>query len=218
MIKQMIKTRHNKAKNGFGLIEVLISAAILIVILGALVAIGRMALTNIRVSQERAQATYLAQEGLEVARQIRDTNWVDGLNNTDWNDFMFDGTSYPLDVVKPRQENISIVSDDSVSVKISQSPFVFGKSWTPFYNFDSSDAFEPVTIDGVTYDRCLVLEQTGSLVPSDSSLPANDYRNNNYHSLLIRAKVYWPSNGSCVQASRKMVEATELLTDWRPNF
>ena len=72
-------------KKGFGLLEVLLSAVIIIIILAALVTIGRAALNNNEYLAQRAQAIYLAQEGLEMTRQIRDTNWIDGENTTKWN-------------------------------------------------------------------------------------------------------------------------------------
>lgn len=217
MIEKMIKKGHNKTNQGFGLIEVLISAAILIVILGALVAIGRMALANIRISQERAQATYLAQEGLEVARQIRDTNWVDGLNNTQWNSFIYNGEL--ADGQTPDMlPSGAIITDEEVTVELFQKPELSG--WPHYFVFQSenSGSSETINIDDQEFDRCLTLEQTGGLMPVDNSLPANEYSSGNYHSLIIRAKIYWPSNDSCDKGSRKMVEATELLTDWRPNF
>ena len=65
--------------------EVLISAVIIIMILSALVMIGRAVINNGEAMAERAQAIYLAQEGLEMVRQIRDTNWIDGSNKTQWN-------------------------------------------------------------------------------------------------------------------------------------
>lgn len=71
-------------KKGFGLLEVLISAVIIIIILSALVTIGRAALSNNEYLAQRAQATYLAQEGVEIVRQIRDTNWIDKSNTTNW--------------------------------------------------------------------------------------------------------------------------------------
>jgi len=72
-------------KKGFGILEVLVSSVIIITILMALVFIGRTALTNSSYIQEKAQAVYLAQEGIEIVRQIRDTNWIDRDNTTGWN-------------------------------------------------------------------------------------------------------------------------------------
>lgn len=69
---------------GQGLIEVLVSIALIITgILGALT----LATYSIRAgteSRERVQAALLAQEGIEIVKNIRDTNWIAG-NNWDAN-------------------------------------------------------------------------------------------------------------------------------------
>lgn len=87
--KQFSKTARyflgSSRKKGFGLMEVLISAVIIIIILSALVTIGRAALSNNEGLAQRAQAIYVAQEGLELVRQIRDSNWIDGVSETKWN-------------------------------------------------------------------------------------------------------------------------------------
>lgn len=71
-------------KKGFGIIEVLIASSIIAIILFALVATGRAALRNSTDMQERAQALFVAQEGMELVRQMRDTNWVDNKSTTQW--------------------------------------------------------------------------------------------------------------------------------------
>ncbi|MFH1508734.1 MAG: prepilin-type N-terminal cleavage/methylation domain-containing protein [bacterium] len=79
----MEKNKNNmitfKNKKGFTLIEVMVVTVVLVVgllgILGMLVYSIRAGAT----SQNRAVATYLAQEGLEAVRNIRDTNvFIDG--------------------------------------------------------------------------------------------------------------------------------------------
>lgn len=78
-------------KKGFSIIEVLISTTIIAVILGGLVAVGRSVLLNNTILSEKAQAAYLAQEGIEIVRQIRDTNWIDDDNTTLWDWWKLDG-------------------------------------------------------------------------------------------------------------------------------
>ena len=78
-------------KKAFSLIEVLLAATIIVILLYALVAAGRSALRNSSSIHEKAQAILLAQQGLEIVRQIRDTNWIDA-NQQKWSDFSFDPT------------------------------------------------------------------------------------------------------------------------------
>jgi type II secretory pathway pseudopilin PulG len=68
---------------GQGLIEVIVSIALIVIaILGAL----SLATYSIRAgtqSRERVQAALLAQEGIEIVKNIRDTNWIKGYS---WNE------------------------------------------------------------------------------------------------------------------------------------
>ena len=72
---------------GFTLIEVIIAIFLIIVgMVGALIAIQNI-FPSIRIVSSQLTAAYLTQEGIEIVRNIRDTNW---LNNRDWNVYIFD--------------------------------------------------------------------------------------------------------------------------------
>ena len=88
---------HNH-KKGFGLLEVLLAGLIIIMMLSALVIVARAAIQNSIYLQQRSQATFLAQEGMEIVRQIRDTNYVDGDNKTKWNTLTKNNYRTPPDV------------------------------------------------------------------------------------------------------------------------
>jgi len=67
---------------GFTLIEVIVAIFLIIVgMVGALIAIQNI-FPSIRIVSSQLTAAYLTQEGIEIVRNIRDTNW---LNNRDWN-------------------------------------------------------------------------------------------------------------------------------------
>jgi len=70
---------YSKKEKGFTIIEVIVAIFILAVaILGSYYAFAQMAgLTTIIAS--RLTAAYLAQEGIELVRSVRDTNWLNGL-------------------------------------------------------------------------------------------------------------------------------------------
>lgn len=70
---------------GFGILEVLLAGVIIITMLGALVVLGKTVLNNLDYSAQRTQATFLAQQGIEIVRQIRDTNYIDDNSETQWN-------------------------------------------------------------------------------------------------------------------------------------
>jgi type II secretory pathway pseudopilin PulG len=80
--------RNKKFKKGFGLLEVLLAGVIIITVLGALVFLGRNTINNSTYNQQRTEALFLAQQGIEMVRQIRDSNYIDGNQNTNWNNFV----------------------------------------------------------------------------------------------------------------------------------
>ncbi len=76
----LIMTKHN---NGFTLIEVV--AAVSLVTIGSLgvFSLIERALINSTSSLYRLTAIYLAQEGIEIVKNIRDSNWIIGLGAWD---------------------------------------------------------------------------------------------------------------------------------------
>lgn len=74
-------------RRGFTLMEVIIAVAIIAVGLVAIVALVNLSVSGIRINKSRIIASNLAQEGLEIVRNIRDNNWLSykrGLSN--WKD------------------------------------------------------------------------------------------------------------------------------------
>lgn len=91
MLKMFKKIIRNKS--GFSLIEIM--AVLLIVSLG-IIGVANLATQSIQaqtINRGSIVAYQLAQEGLEIVRQIRDTNWLQGL---DWKTGLASGT-YCLD-------------------------------------------------------------------------------------------------------------------------
>ena len=80
--------QNKRYKSGFTLVEALVALSILIVgIISGFILVTK-ALYDVTIIQDRLIASFLAQEGLEVVRQIRDTNYLKTLDgtSTDWDD------------------------------------------------------------------------------------------------------------------------------------
>ena len=76
-----------KYKRGMGLVEILVAVFIFSVVLGVLITVNNFYISNSSRNIKLTKATYLAEEGVEAIRVIRDTNWSDIsslLNNTDY--------------------------------------------------------------------------------------------------------------------------------------
>lgn len=74
----MVSNRNNNSEKGFSLVEVIVAVGI---VSFAFVGIMAIFASNIRVelgNRDRITAAYLAQEGVEVVRQLRDNSWFAG--------------------------------------------------------------------------------------------------------------------------------------------
>lgn len=81
------KRQFLKISKGFTLVEALIAMSILIVgIISSFILVTR-ALYNTNIIQDRLTASFLAQEGLELVRNLRDSNFVKKINGQtiNWN-------------------------------------------------------------------------------------------------------------------------------------
>lgn len=185
-------------KKGFGILEVLVSAVIIIIVLSALVFIGNAALSNSVYTQQRAQAIYLAQEGIEQVRQMRDTNWIDGNNSTQWNALLWNSGKTALTDITPALGN-------TLDVQKGSAPMAnrYGLVQT---------TLPEISINGTDYTRSVNVASVGSLLPTDISGGANDV-NKSITALKITVSVSWVS-----KMGSKAVSSSEIITNWRPNY
>src|SRR5690349_13169200 len=65
-----------KTTEGYSIIEIILAIAIFVIISSSAVVAILGALTTIRLTQEQGQATYLANEGMEAIKSIRDQQWA----------------------------------------------------------------------------------------------------------------------------------------------
>lgn len=69
-------------QKGFTLLEVIIAIFILTVGIAGAYTLITQTISSAAISEERLIAAYLAQEGIEIGRNIRDGNWLEGAT---WN-------------------------------------------------------------------------------------------------------------------------------------
>lgn len=181
----------NQRKQAFGIIEVLISSTIIIIVLAALTMTGRATLNSSSYLQERSEALYLAQEGIESARQIRDTAWIDTSSGTNW------GT-------------IASLSGDRA--------VIYNPATSGFVTTGAADSGKNLTVSGTQFTRIVTFSNVGGLIPDDTSQSGGSvYAStgvNPPNAMKVTATVTWAS----VLGSNKSISVSEVLTNWRPNY
>lgn len=75
----MLLELQNK-KNGFGLFEIILASAIMVTVLFSLVAVFLLSKNTAELSLHKLKASFLAEEGLEVVRFLRDSSWHDNIS------------------------------------------------------------------------------------------------------------------------------------------
>ena len=76
-IKKGFTSLEVKALTGFTLLEVLVAIFVITVGLIGVMTVLQMTMFLTSISSSRLTAAYLAQEGIEIVRNVRDTNWLE---------------------------------------------------------------------------------------------------------------------------------------------
>jgi len=92
---------------GFSLAEVII--AIFVTIIGIIGAMSLItySISNVAIGKSQIIAASLAQEGMEVVRNIRDTNWIEG---EDWDDGLINGSVDCSSGCRVQYDSLSLMS------------------------------------------------------------------------------------------------------------
>jgi prepilin-type N-terminal cleavage/methylation domain-containing protein len=84
-------------KKGFTLIEVLTALFVISVGLVAIFSVVNRVFFSTSLSVSRMTASYIAQEGIEVVRNIRDSNWLADRSGSTWTNNMIIGSYSEID-------------------------------------------------------------------------------------------------------------------------
>jgi prepilin-type N-terminal cleavage/methylation domain-containing protein len=111
-----------KKNSGFTLLEVMAAIFIISVGVGGIAIIMPSLISGTSLNQSRLTAAYLAQEGIEIVRNIRDTNWLEAHNkgdSTTWdNGFATcSGNGCEIDYLALASENPTILAYSARKLK-----------------------------------------------------------------------------------------------------
>jgi len=101
------------SQQAFTFLEVIIAIFIMIVGIGGTLVVLQRGISSITQARARLTAAYLAQEGIEIIRNIRDTNWVEQriASTTPWDAELNEG-EYEADYEDTKNETPSLTPCD----------------------------------------------------------------------------------------------------------
>jgi prepilin-type N-terminal cleavage/methylation domain-containing protein len=180
--------------SGFTLIELIISIVVLsVAVIGAYNAFTTMDILTAS-STDRFVAAYLAQEGIEIVRNIRDTNWI---HNDDWREGLY-------------EEGVIDCTTNGCQADYK----TFGESSTPLTAYAgqnlyiNGDGFYNYTSGTQTKFRRKIV-----IIPMQTLEEKDDI-------LRVIVTVYWDekanmfSSNPCANEADCSIEAEEYLYNW----
>lgn len=187
MKSSQFSTPNSQLSKAFGLLEVLISTGILVMIMGAAIFAGRMAIRNNIIANQRAQAYNLVRQDLENIRVVRDSTWIDqSVNNwyEPFKNFINDGQPH--------------------SITFEDGEFVFDKQYIQDISLDQTKFTREIYFNSVTdYDFNTELRKLAN---------SNNINTNDVKSIIItKVVVSWNSYGQ-----KYSVTGAVNLSDWKP--
>ncbi len=78
----------NQTQTGFTLVETLVALSIFTTAIVAIIVVSAGGIGNLQIAEKRAQGSFLAQEGIELVRNIRDSAMLAGTNGSGWTTFI----------------------------------------------------------------------------------------------------------------------------------
>lgn len=174
-------------KKGFTLLEVIVAIFIITVGIIGVLSLVTYTISSAKVSSQKLVAAYLAQEGIEIVRNIRDGNW---LFKTTWDTALGKG-----DWEGDYQDILSLTN------KCSSTPFnceyddlQFLKIDGGFYKYSASGTKTPFK------RRITIFDKTDLSSPPDRIIDM----------LKVSVTVFWEEKGKTYE-----VEAQENLYNWK---
>lgn len=177
----------NRLKNnGFTLLDVIFSIGIIMVGLIVVLGLFQYVIVSARVSEERFVAVNLAQEGIEIVRSIRDSNWLRG---DPWDQGLSSCTDCSSsDHFRVQYDSDSLLPYSAEKLKIDSSGYYSYEVGAPDTKFERT-----IYITTLTAADCMVSEVSGE-----------------NECISVISEVKWPSFGG-----EKTLVIEDMLYNWR---
>lgn len=176
-----------KIKNGFTLIEVVVSMALLVLVFGGLIGVMILSQETKISTKNNLIANNLAQEGIDLVRFIRDRNYDNGVVDV-FTGIYDDGEApYSFTIMTDSDGLISVTLFDGGSVKNSEVLKIFNHR----YMYETDLAAIPTP-----FRRVITTTYNARATPPY---------------LAVKSEVYWQSDNK-----QNTITIYDELTDWRP--
>ena len=193
-------------QKGQSLLELLVALSILVVALTATIVLIVTSINAGREARNKLVATSLAREGIEIVRNIRDSNWID-TTDPSWDDGLIgDNTATPvIDGTNPVTLNFS--DNNFTVIKLDNNAYLQGSTApdtdTQFYRLLY---LNPICQDSSNSE--VIVDQNDDFTCGQSGTPVEFYPNK--VGLRVISEVHWPAADS-----NKKVIIEDRLYDWQ---
>lgn len=177
-----------KIKNGFTLIEVVVSIALLVLVFGGLIGVMILSQETKINTKNNLIANNLAQEGIDLVRFIRDQHYDNGDPDVFANIYNSNGTPYSFTIMSESDGDITITPFSGGTVKNSETLKISNHR----YIYTSTD---PAAIT-TPFRRLITTTYYSGATPPY---------------LAITSEVNWQSDNK-----QNTITINDELTDWRP--
>jgi len=198
--------------NGQSLLELLIAITVLVTALVATVVLIINSIEAGKASRNKLIGTNFAREGIEIVRNIRDSNWIDP-NGVNWDDSLIgvaDSTAIPIiDGSSDITLNFSVdaFTDGDAQIKVNSSQYVQGLSLTD----EDTSFFRLLYINPICQDNSdPVNEKIADKENTDSCGEGEHTDYDNKVGIRIISEVRWP-----VPDSKRKVVIEDRLYNWQ---
>lgn len=204
-----------KKRNGQGLLELIVAIGIIIAGVVATLTLVISSIQAGRKSADKIIASNLAREGIEIVRNIRDSNWI--TTGSNWDDGLISGTD-PTAI--PIIDNTNATSLDFTPSNFG-AVCVGGKpDCTKIYKSDSYyiQRSDPSNLSETYFYRLLYLNpicQDSSGTEQILNKTSTDNCPTGYEKVGIRviSEIHWPNS-----SGKNVVEVEDRLYNWRSSI
>lgn len=180
-------------QDGFTIVETLVALAIFSSSIVFLIVVSGSGVSNTTLAKSRLTATYLAEEGIELARNLRDTNVLSDPSGSGWNTFISNISVCDDTVgcnIDPSSLDVCACTGSTCNIPYSPTSGYFGYSTSHTCDIPGGASPSPFT-------------RTLNIVPI-SETTADD--------VLVTSAVTW-NQGASVQR----ISYQTILMDWEPH-